>query len=253
MGERIAEISVSTSTENERIGNGNGGSSGSTRTTDTETKGRTERTERTDNNGSGTDGNEEKEKIVSKVVDVIEEEKRAERNRKRREKYAREKAENGETVKPRKVNSRKKKSETNANTEQIKALLLTVSGVIASKENCAHWQLTPSEVESIANPLSNILANSKAFESMGEHADAIALVTACFTVLLPRIIITVSQNKAKKGVTKNVHNDIRKVDGTKGLDEKSKNNDSNNRDNRETTTDRTSNVKDESIFGVALT
>ena len=69
----------------------------------------------------------------------------------------------------------------------------------------AHWQLTPQEIESLATPISQIMAKSAALAQLGEHSEAIALVTACFTIFVPRIVIS-SSMKPKKENKKNVRN-----------------------------------------------
>lgn len=172
--ERSSSSTTTETTEETRGRSGRSGDSGSSRTTDGE-----------------------KEKVIPRLVNVDEQKKKDERNAKRRERYAQKKAENGGTVKPRKVNTKKANVEVGT-AEQIKSILGTVSGIVASRPNMTHWQLTPQELESISNPLSNILAKSNLITTMGEHSDAIALVTACTTILVPRAIITISQVKEKK-------------------------------------------------------
>lgn len=139
-----------------------------------------------------------KEKPVTVAI-LTDEEKRAERNRKRRERYAQQKAEQGGTVKPRKVNSTTANNKTAPiiNNSQVGTIINTVSGIVASRPNMAHWQLTPQEVDSIATPLTNILAKSEAFKGLEEHGDSVALVTACLTIVVPRIILTVATMEKK--------------------------------------------------------
>lgn len=156
------------------------------------------------NNGTGTaeaTGESEtsftKEKPVTVAI-LTDEQKREERNRKRRERYAQQKAEQGGTVKPRKVNTTNSKQSTPViNNSQVGTIINTVSGIVASRPNMAHWQLTPQEVDSIATPLTNILAKSEAFKGLEEHGDSVALVTACLTIVVPRIILTVATMEKK--------------------------------------------------------
>ena len=143
-------------------------------------------------------GKTEKE-VVPRLANVDpEQKKRDERNARRRELYAKKKAEQGTPVKTRKVTNNSKASSETVGTEQIAALIGMVSGVVASRPNMAHWQLTPSEIESISKPLSNILSNSDAFKGLAEHSDAVALVTACVTILLPRLVITATMKKERR-------------------------------------------------------
>ena len=175
---------------------GNGGSGGcakGTGSTDTRTKSGGSRGSRGDRTGgSGGKSTAEKE-IVSTVVDV-EEQKRLERNAKRRERYAKQKAEG--TLKPKKVNNKKTKEVIETN--QIETLLKTVSVMISSRKGQEHWLLLDSEVKAIAEPLTNILKDSNAFSSISEHSNAVALVIACITIILPRTIKSVTDINAKK-------------------------------------------------------
>ena len=129
------------------------------------------------------------------------EKKRLLRNAKRRERYAKEKKENGGQVKPRKVN----KSQTVAPTPQIDVtslnmIVASLSSVIASRPNCEHWLLSEAEINSITVPLSKMLAESEMFVNMGQYSNQIALCMACFTVFMPRLIVTVQKQKEAKKV-----------------------------------------------------
>lgn len=138
-----------------------------------------------------------KEKEPTRLPILTEEEKRAERNRKRRERYAKQKAEQGDSPKPKKV--KKKKADENAlGTEQLNALIKSVSVMIASRPKCEHWLMSDKEIESITTPLSNILKDSEAFKNIGEHSNQIALVFACITVILPRTIKSISIMQEEK-------------------------------------------------------
>lgn len=158
--------------------------------TDTRTKSGGSRGDRS--GGSGRKTTAEKE-IVSTVVDV-EEQKRLERNAKRRERYAKQKAEG--TLKPKKVNNKKTKEVIETN--QIETLIKTVSVMVSSRKGQEHWLLLDSEVKAIAEPLTNILKDSNAFSSISEHSNAVALVVACITIILPRTIKSVTDINAKK-------------------------------------------------------
>lgn len=155
--------------------------------------------------GGSTAGTGETEKeVVSELVILNEQEKRDERNRRRRERYAQQKAENGGTVKPRKVNGNKaKQTAKQADNTQVKAIISTISTLVASRPNMAHWQLTPAEIESLATPISNIMAESEAFAKVAEHSDALALITACFTIFVPRVVISIATMPKKEVKGKN--------------------------------------------------
>ena len=180
---------------------GTGRSNTGESTTDSRTTGRTTGT---NTGGSGrstgrSTAKEQKEVIPGlPVLDDEKERKRLERNAKRRERYAKEKAEQGQSVKPRKVNTKKKQDEQKLSTEQLNTFVKTISLVVASRPNCEHWLLSDSEIESITTPLAKMLAESEIFEKLGEHSNQIALVTACVTVFMPRIIKTTMIMKEKK-------------------------------------------------------
>ena len=162
--------------------------------------------------GAGGSKGTSEEKFSSMVtVEKTDEEKRIERNAKRRERYAKQKAENGQPVKPRKVKAGKTNIES-IDTTQIAAIISTVSTLVASRPNMAHWQLTPQEIESLSTPISQIMAKSAALAQLGEHSEAIALVTACFTIFVPRIVIS-SSMKPKRENKKNVRKDFRTIAG----------------------------------------
>ena len=181
------------------VGTGTGGTGGDTKSkspTDTGTTGRTTGTG-TGGRTGGTTAN--KEKVISTMVDV-EEEKRLERNRKRRERYAKQKAEG--TQKPKKVNSKKTKDVIDTN--QIETLIKTISVMVSSRPGQEHWMLLDSEVKAIAEPLTNILKDSNAFNSISEHSNAVALVIACITIILPRTIKSITDISKKKKKEKEV-------------------------------------------------
>ena len=133
-----------------------------------------------------------------------EEQKRLERNAKRRERYAKQKAEG--TQKPKKVNSKKTKEVIE--TSQIETLIKTVSVMVSSRPGQEHWLLLDSEVKAIAEPLTNILKDSNAFSSISEHSNAVALVIACITIILPRTIKSITDISKKKKKEKEVKKNV---------------------------------------------
>ena len=154
--------------------------------------------------GTGTGGTTaNKEKVISTMADV-EEEKRLERNRKRRERYAKQKAEG--TQKPKKVNTKKTKEVID--TTQIETLIKTISVMASSRPGQEHWLLLDSEVKALAEPLTNILKDSDAFSSISEHSNAVALVIACITIILPRTIKSITDISKKKKKEKEVKKNV---------------------------------------------
>ena len=196
--EEVKQVGGKTST-----GGGTGGTGGDTKSSSsTDTGTRTGRTGGTGTGGTGgTTAN--KEKVISTMVDV-EEEKRLERNRKRRERYAKQKAEG--TQKPKKVNT--KKSKEVIETTQIETLIKTISVMVSSRPGQEHWMLLDSEVKALAEPLTNILKDSNAFNSISEHSNAVALVIACITIILPRTIKSITDISKKKKKEKEVKKNV---------------------------------------------
>ena len=183
-------------------GTGTGGTGSTKSSSSTDTGTTTGGTGGTGTGGTGgTTAN--KEKVISTVANV-EEQKRLERNAKRRERYAKQKAEG--TLKPKKVNT--KKSKEVIEPSQIETLIKTISVMVSSRPGQEHWLFLDSEVKAISEPLTNILKDSNAFNSITEHSNAVALVIACITIILPRTIKSISdinkKKKEKKEVLKNV-------------------------------------------------
>ena len=225
---------------NRETGTGTGGTGNtkSTSSTDTGTTGRTGGT----GTGGRTGGKTTTEKeVISTVVDV-EEEKRLERNRKRRERYAKQKAEG--TQKPKKVNTKKSKEVIDAT--QIETLIKTISVMVSSRPGQEHWVLLDSEVKAISEPLSNILKDSNAFNSISEHSNAVALVIACITIILPRTIKSITDISKKKKKEKEVKKNV-ELRGSQR-----KNNTNDKRNNGNTTANDTHNGSNAIWYGDAI-
>ena len=200
MGESIIREIEQDKREN-RTSGGTGGT-GSAKSTSSTNTGTTGRTGGTGTGGTGGKTTGEKE-VISSVADV-EEEKRLERNRKRRERYAKQKAEG--TQKPKKVNTKKTKDVLDTN--QIETLIKTISVMVSSRQGQEHWLLLDSEVKAISEPLTNILKDSNAFSSISEHSNAVALVIACITIILPRTIKSITDISKKKKKEKEVKKNV---------------------------------------------
>ena len=195
--EEVKQVGGKTST-----GGGTGGTGSTKSSNSTDTRTNAGRTGGTGTGGTGgTTAN--KEKVISTMADV-EEEKRLERNRKRRERYAKQKAEGAQ--KPKKVNTKKTKDVID--TTQIETLIKTISVMVSSRQGQEHWLLLDSEVKALAEPLTNILKDSNAFSSISEHSNAVALVIACITIILPRTIKSITDISKKKKKEKEVKKNV---------------------------------------------
>ena len=184
-------------------GTGTGGT-GSTKSSSSTDTGTTARGTGGTGTGGRTGGKTTGEKEVISTMADVEEEKRLERNRKRRERYAKQKAEG--TQKPKKVNTKKTKDVID--TTQIETLIKTISVMVSSRPGQEHWLLLDSEVKALAEPLTNILKDSDAFSSISEHSNAVALVIACITIILPRTIKSITDISKKKKKEKEVKKNV---------------------------------------------
>lgn len=229
-------------TEN-RASGGTGGTGGDTKSkSPTDTRARTGGTGGTGTGGTGGKTSTEKT-VIPAVVNVDkEEQKRLERNAKRRERYAKQKAEG--TLKPKKVNTKKTKEVID--TSQIETLIKSVSVMVSSRKGQEHWLLLDSEVKAIAEPLTNILKDSNAFSSISEHSNAVALVIACITIILPRTIKSISDINKKKKKEKEVLKDV------EPRTSKRKNNSNDKRNNGNTTTNGANNGTNAIWYGDAI-
>ena len=118
--------------------------------------------------------------------------------------------------KQRKPRAKKKEEPASFNAQQITALLVSISSIFASRQGFEMFAISEQEAETIANPLSNIIAKNENFAALGEHADGIALVTACIVVMLPRFMLffEVRKQNKKKGELALVRTD--RTDNKKG-------------------------------------
>ena len=117
-----------------------------------------------------------------------------------------------ETPKQKRKYTKKVKEENTSSfdSKQISAFIVAVSSMVAARDGMQHWLITEAEAEQIAKPLSNIIEKSSHLKTLGEHADAFALVSACLMIFAPRLIMTMQIKKSKKGVKKvNGNNDTK--------------------------------------------
>lgn len=213
---------------NDSNGNGNGGKTAGNSSSSTTRRRKSGRnTDGTGNNGT-VQGEPRKglleEKELSELASVNEKEaKRLERNAKRREKYAQTK---GKTT---------NKVVEKTDSTQIKMLLNVINTIITSRENMQIFVLSEKEIESIAEPLSNIINKNENVQKLLEHSDEFNLSIACLTIFVPRIIVYLS-NKPRKEKNKSVGNNRNTTESAeeKSADQSGKNTNSNGRTNTKT-------------------
>ena len=95
----------------------------------------------------------------------------------------------------RKRATRKKK--TTVDSETVEKLLLTVSGVVASRKGMEHWQLSKAECKNIAEPLVEVLDKYDLAKGLVDNAPEISLAVACVSVTVPRLMISNQKRKVK--------------------------------------------------------
>ena len=149
--------------------------------------------------GRANEGGSSEETTVVEVLDLTPVEKtkmsREERNAKRRAKYRADKEKEGVASRPRKVTKKEKVEESVLSSSDIESLLKSIFGIFASRPNMEHWLLSDGECKAIAEPLAKILNEAEAFKELKGQSNTIALVIACVTVLLPRIMLTIQKSK----------------------------------------------------------
>jgi len=101
-----------------------------------------------------------------------------------------------------------RKANTKTDSQHIKILMLTVSGIIASRENMQMWALTPQEIDSLAEPLAAVLDKHNVGQATGEYAEYIALVMALFVVFVPKYLMWKEINKQRKVEQQNARKPI---------------------------------------------
>lgn len=132
--------------------------------------------------------------VPGKEAEMSEEEKKLEEKRaKDRERKARSRA----NKKPSPRSSGKSKAPS-MEILQLKPILMTVSQMVATREGFEIWALSETEINTLCEPIENMLAKTAALEKVGENSDAIALAIACFTIFVPKFLMWNATRKQKK-------------------------------------------------------
>ena len=103
----------------------------------------------------------------------------------------------------RKKSTPKKKTPDSFNADQISALIMSASAIVASRPGMEVFMLRPEEANQLATPLANMIEKSEKLQNLGEHADALSLVTASLVIFAPRVLVYSDQQKKKKKLEKN--------------------------------------------------
>lgn len=100
--------------------------------------------------------------------------------------------------KQRKPRQKKQEQPTSFNASQLSALIVSLSSIVASRPGLDMFVISELEAQQIATPLANMIAKNESLNGLSEHADAIALVTACFVIMAPRIMLYFDAQKERK-------------------------------------------------------
>lgn len=96
----------------------------------------------------------------------------------------------GSTAKKAASTPAKRPAAIKADGTQIKLMLVTITGIMAARPGMEMWNLSLEEADQLATPLANMMAKNEALgKALGEHADALALVIACFTIFVPKFLM----------------------------------------------------------------
>lgn len=94
--------------------------------------------------------------------------------------------------------SRRRKKKTTVESESIEKLLMTVTGVIATRPNMTMWKMEQKEAKAIAEPLAEVLDKYNLASGIAENSAEISLIVASLSFVAPRMMISLAQRKEKK-------------------------------------------------------
>lgn len=98
-------------------------------------------------------------------------------------------------------NSNSKSKDNEIGKEEISSLLMGTFSLISMKGG-EHWNISKSESDQIAQPLSNILKKLNIAEQVASFSDGAMLLMAVVTITLPRIILTKELAKMNNEIKK---------------------------------------------------
>ena len=100
--------------------------------------------------------------------------------------------------KQRKPRQKKEDKSTTFNASQLSALIVSLSAIVASRPGLEMFVISEIEAQQIATPLANMIAKSEQLSQLSEHADALALVTATFVIMAPRMMMYFDAQKQRR-------------------------------------------------------
>lgn len=82
--------------------------------------------------------------------------------------------------------------------EQLDTIIVAVFDLIASRPNMGVWKITKQEAHTISVPLCEVLAKYDQLNTFTQNSAEIALIVACISIMVPRVIATAKINKELK-------------------------------------------------------
>lgn len=141
--------------------------------------------------GTGSAGTGETKKPEKEPVLLAIEERKKEKEKRE----AQNKEPNKEQPKPKR---KKKEPDPVIGSTEISSLIVSVFSIIASRPGMEHWSISEKEAKTVADPLSQILAENNVLEKTGVNGSYILLVMAAAGIILPRLFITLQVKEPKR-------------------------------------------------------
>lgn len=101
-----------------------------------------------------------------------------------------------EEAKPKRTRKRRTKKQS-IDTEPIEKLLITTTGIIATRPDMGMWKMTKQEAHAIAEPLGQVLEKYDLAKPITDNAPELSLLVAVLGFTVPRAVMTISVRKEK--------------------------------------------------------
>lgn len=101
-----------------------------------------------------------------------------------------------EEAKPKRTRKRRTKKQS-IDTEPIEKLLITTTGIIATRPDMSMWKMTKQEAHAIAEPLGQVLEKYDLAKPITDNAPELSLLVAVLGFTVPRAAMTISVRKGK--------------------------------------------------------
>ena len=136
--------------------------------------------------GTGETKKQEKEPVLLAIE---------ERKKEKEKREALSKEQSKEQPKPKR---KKKEPDPVIGSTEISSLIVSVFSILASRPGMEHWAISEKEAKTVADPLSQILAENNVLEKTGVNGCYILFVMAAAGIILPRLFITLQVKEPKR-------------------------------------------------------